>query len=64
MSRIYILRVYDENDIYEYEFGNLPHAVEQQQAEPLKSEIWIADTKVLPMSRTIEFCTVENSGRR
>ena len=44
MSKIYILRVYDEDEIYEYEFGNLPHAIEQQRAEPLRSEIWIADT--------------------
>lgn len=44
MSKIFILRVYDEDETYEYEFGNLPHALEQQRAEPLRSEIWIADT--------------------
>ena len=44
MSKIYILRVYDDDETYEYEFGNLPHAREQQQAELLKSEIWLADT--------------------
>ena len=44
MSKLYILRIYDETETYEYEFGNLPHAMEQQQAEPLRSEIWMADT--------------------
>jgi len=44
MSKIYILRVYDDDETYDYEFGNLPHAREQQQAEPLRSEIWLADT--------------------
>ena len=44
MSKIYILRVYDTSEIYEYEFGNFPHAREQQEAEPLRSEIWLADT--------------------
>lgn len=44
MSKIYVLRVYDEDETYEYEFGNLHHAIEQQQAEPLRSEIWLIDT--------------------
>lgn len=44
MSKIYILRVYDEDETYEYEFGNLSHALEQQWVELLRSELWIVDT--------------------
>lgn len=44
MSKICVLRVYDDDETYEYEFGNLLHAREQQQAELFRSEIWLADT--------------------
>lgn len=44
MSKLYIVKVYEENILYEYEFGNLPHATEFISMEKQPCTLWIADT--------------------
>lgn len=42
---LYIVRVFDDGAMYEYEYGNLPHAEEQYNWEQ-SAEMWLyADGK-------------------
>lgn len=44
MSTLYIVKVMDTEEVYEYEFGNLPHAIEFISMEKQPCTLWIADT--------------------
>lgn len=44
MSKLYIIKVVQENIKYEYEFGNLLHATEFISMEKQLCTLWIADT--------------------
>lgn len=46
MSTLYIVKVMDTEEVYEYEyeFGNLPHAIEFISTEKQPCTLWIADT--------------------
>ena len=37
---IYIVRVYDGNDVYEYEYGNEKHAREHMEWESCRTELY------------------------
>lgn len=45
MSTIYIVRVYEGNVIYEYEFGNENHALELLLSETESAELWKHNTE-------------------
>ena len=36
MSYLYIVRVYEDGDIYDYEYGNLKHATEHYNTDKAK----------------------------
>lgn len=44
MSKLYIVKVCEGSESYEYEFGNLPHAMEFISMEKQPCTLWIADT--------------------
>ena len=44
MSILYVVKVIDKEEVYEYEFGNLPHAIECISMEKQLCTLWIADT--------------------
>lgn len=44
MSIIYVVKVQDGNEQFEYEFGNIPHATEFISTEKQPCTLWIADT--------------------
>jgi len=44
MSKLYIVKVYEGNEHYEYEFGDFPHAAEFIFIEKEPCSLWIADT--------------------
>lgn len=44
MSIIYVVKVSEGIEQYEYEFGNLPHAAEFIRMEKESCTLWIADT--------------------
>ena len=44
MSILYVVKVIDKEEVYEYEFGNLPHATEFISMEKQPCTLWIADT--------------------
>lgn len=44
MSTLYIVKVIDTKEVYEYEFRNLPHTLEFISIEKQPCTLWIADT--------------------
>ena len=44
MSILYVVKAIDKEEVYEYEFGNLPHATEFISMEKQPCTLWIADT--------------------
>lgn len=44
MSKLYVVKVYEGDEQYEYEFGNLAHATEFISMEKQPCSLWIADT--------------------
>lgn len=44
MSKLFVVKVIDGEEQYEYEFGNLPHAAEFIRSEKESCTLWIADT--------------------
>ena len=44
MSIIYVVKVQDGKEQFEYEFGNIPHATEFISMEKQPCTLWIADT--------------------
>lgn len=44
MSKLFVVKVAEGNEQYEYEFGNLAHATEFISIEKQPCTLWIADT--------------------
>ena len=38
---LYIVKSYEDGEVYEYEYGNLKHAKEHLAMEKEKAEIWL-----------------------
>ena len=44
MGKLYIVRVYEGEAVFEYEFGNLPHAECFTESEICAWSIWLHET--------------------